>query len=437
MRCHHLVYNTKLASNWLGATRNNTMATEAAAAAAPNPIDEDVEMTEAGATEDPAEEELYPPLIIPVTSSNNSSSLFVEIFPEELPDIASSTILQVLKDEDAELNTWADAALLYMQQNQSRESSTILQAACDHPDGNAQQKVRVLASAGIALLTQAQASQSTAPGGMNKRPGGDPKDEFRSMADDRFTHASKVDTLFPMTWIGRGMLNLSLTRLDQARFFFDTTLKHCGAVLPALLGMAAVLYGEKDYKGAQEMYARAIRLYPAKSGASTRVGFGLACYRLGQVDRAKATFARALEMDPESVEAMVGAAILDMASLDETSQDFGSRAEKAIKMISMANLLDHSNAMVQNHLANHYFWKWTPVTGTVEVTEGSNIIKASQIMPLDAGECVRIGTDFETYVIEDTDTAGEDDNDEDSTSFRLRDAWKDPSTGKHFGRVAE
>jgi tetratricopeptide (TPR) repeat protein len=53
--------------------------------------------------------------------------------------------------------------------------------------------------------------------------------------------------------------------------------------LPALLGMAAVLMGEKDYKGAQEMYAKAIRLYPEQSGAAARVGFGLSCYRLGQV----------------------------------------------------------------------------------------------------------------------------------------------------------
>lgn len=392
--------------------------------ASPNPADPDadgdVEMPEA----DAEEEELYPSLIIPVTSSNKSSNLFVEIFPEELPDVAASTILQVLKDEDAELNTWADAALMYMQQRQSRESSTILQAACDISEGIPQQKVRILASAGIALLAEAQQSQSAAPGG-SKRPGADPKDELRSMADNRFTHASKVDTLFPMTWCGRGMLNLSAARLDQARFFFDTTLKQCGPVLPALLGMAAVLYGENDFKGAQEMYAKAMRLYPIKSGASTRVGFGLSSYRLGQVDRAKAAFARALEMDRENVEAMVGAAILDMASLDETSQDFGSRAEKAIKMISMANLLDHSNAMVQNHLANHYFWKWTPVTGTVEMTQGSKLVKGSQIMPLDAGERVRIGTDFETYVTEDT--AGEDD--EDSTSFRIRDPWKEPTTG--------
>ena len=408
------------------AASNNGNNSNAHSQQPPNHV-EDVEMTDA----EEQEEELYPSLIIPIKSSSSSSSSstqgqFVEIFPEEIPGIQSSTILQVLKDEQADLNTWADAALLYMQQQKSRESSTILQAACDHPEGNAEQRVRILASAGIALLTQAQQSQSTAPGGTG-RPGGD-QEELRSMADNRFTHASKLDTLFPMTWIGRGMLNLSAARLDQARFFFDTTLKQCGPVLPALLGMAAVLYGEKDCRGSQEMYAKAMRLYPQKSGASTRVGFGLACYRLGQVDRAKAAFARALDIDPENVEAMVGAAVLDMASLDETSQDFGSRAEKAIKMISMANLLDHSNAMVQNHLANHYFWKWTPVTGTVEMTQGSTLVKGSQIIPLDAGERVRIGTDFETLVTEDS--AGEDDDEEEGTSFRIRDPWKEASTSK-------
>ena len=128
-------------------------------------------------------------------------------------------------------------------------------------------------------------------------------------------------------------------------------------------------------------------------------------------------------MDPENVNAMVGAAVLDMAGLDETSRDFNQMMEKAIKMMSMANLLDHSNAMVQNHLANHYFWKWTPVTGTVEVTQGSNVVKGSQTMPLDPGERIRIGPDFETYVAEDSD-----DLDDEGTNFRMRDVWKGAST---------
>lgn len=131
-------------------------------------------------------------------------------------------------------------------------------------------------------------------------------------------------------------------------------------------------------------------------------------------------------MDPENVEAMVGSAVLDMASLDETSSEFNSIMEKAIKMMSMANLLDHSNAMVQNHLANHYFWKWTPVSGSVEVQQGSTLVRASQPIPLDPGERIRIGTDFETYVAEYMD----DDDDDEGKSFQMRDPWKDPTTSK-------
>lgn len=353
-------------------------------------------------------------LMIPITSSTTEKGLYIEIFPEEMPDTPSSTLLQVLKDENAPLHVWADAALLYIQHKQhAREASAILQAACERMDGTVEERVRLFASAGIAHLTQADQSMD--------RSESDPKEELRSLADNRFTHSSTADNLYPMTWMGKGMLNLSAGRLEQAKFFFDTTLKECGRVLPALLGLAAVMYLEKNYEGAQGMYAEAMRLYPRKSGAATRVGFGLACYRLGQVDRAKAAFARALEIDPENVDAMVGSAVLDMASLDETSVGFNSQMEKAIKMMSMANLLDHSNAMVQNHLANHYFWKWTPLSGTAQMVQGSNVVHASQPIPLEEGERIRIGTDFETSVAEYGD-------DEEENTFRMKDPWTGPST---------
>jgi RNA polymerase-associated protein CTR9 len=135
-------------------------------------------------------------------------------------------------------------------------------------------------------------------------------------------------------------------------------------------------------------------------------------------------------MDPDNVDAMVGSVILDMASLDDTSRDYRNRMESAIKTMSLANLLDHSNAMVQNHLANHYFWKWTPVSGTVELTQGSKIVKGSQPIPLDPNERIRIGTDFETNVAEDMG-ADDDEDDEDAinTTFQMKDAWQGPSTG--------
>ena len=264
----------------------------------------------------------------------------------------------------------------------------------------------------------------------------DQKEELRVLADTRFTKADNINQVNPMTWIGRGMLNLAQNRLDQARFFFENlTLRECGEILPALLGMAAVKYMEKDYAGALELYGRAIAKYPKQSGSATRVGFGMACYRLGQIDRAKAAFRRAHELDSTNVEALVGIAILEMSSLDPDVLDpreYRSKSENVIKMISMANLVDPTNAMVQNHLANHYFWKWTPVPGMVSVERGSNVVRGSMASSLEGGDRIRIGHEFETVV------ALDDEEEDDGmmmmlgseNMFRIKDAWKSDSACK-------
>ena len=235
-------------------------------------------------------EDEAPSLIIPIKSSGKDGDQFIEIFPEEISETKSSSILQVLKDEDADLSVWANSALQYIQHKQhAQDAAQILEAGCERAEkGTKEDRVRIFAAAGIAHLTAAQEGGGGGGGGgggntATKQANLDLREELTSKADNRFTLSSKVDNLYPMTWMGRGMLNLSANRLEQARFFFDTTLKECGKVLPALLGLAAVCYLENNYEAAQNMYAEAIRLYPSKSGASTRVGFGLACYRLGQV----------------------------------------------------------------------------------------------------------------------------------------------------------
>jgi len=407
-------------------------------------------------------------LIIPVTTStngnnyiaskngegsnggNSSSGLFVEIFPEEMPSIRPTTLSNVLRDERAPLTTWCDASLLYMKSKREKEGCELLTSAVDSDDvmsgSNTNDRLRVLASAGIAAL--AQANRPITAGGESssedanvgaasnllenlleatksaEKADEDSKEELRALADARFTKADNINQVNPMTWIGKGMLNLAQNRLDQARFFFDNlTLRECGEILPALIGMAAVKYLEKDYAGARDLYGRAMKKYPKKSGAATRVGFGMACYRLNQIDRAKAAFRRAHDLDPENVEALVGIAILEMGSLDSDVLDpreYRSRAENVIKMISMANLVDHTNAMVQNHLANHYFWKWTPVPGMVSVERGSCVVKGNMASSLEGGERIRIGHNFETLVVVvDGEESGDDEN-----TFRIKDNWK-------------
>lgn len=393
-------------------------------------------------------------LCIPITSSTTSDDnhLFVEVFADELADTSANTLLQVLKDEKADAKVYGDAGLLYMQQHLARESLLLLQEACDQllssgvasANATVQDRVRLLACTGIAYLASASSSLLKSSGGSLGKTN-DALDESRQQADLKFTQAGKVDTVFPITWMGRGMLNLALEKHDVARFFFQTTLDQCGPVLPALLGMGAVMYGQGQYREALQQYDKAIRTYPQQSGAPARVGLGMCCYQLGQVDRAKAAFTRALTMDKENVPAIVGAAVLDMAAADESldARDAAQRTERAMKLLGMANLLQSrgqgvglgggSSSMVQNHLANHYFHKWTPVTGTVTMEQGSNIVQGSQqqSLPLEAGELIRIGTGFETTVVEEDMDDEDEDNDESAgKKFKLAHTWKEPSASK-------
>ena len=57
---------------------------------------------------------------------------------------------------------------------------------------------------------------------------------------------------------------------------------------------------------APQHYSDAIKFFPEASGPPARVALGLAAYKLGQIDRAKACFDRAIEMDGGITEAVVG-----------------------------------------------------------------------------------------------------------------------------------
>jgi tetratricopeptide (TPR) repeat protein len=93
--------------------------------------------------------------------------------------------------------------------------------------------------------------------------------------------------------------------LDRARYYFMAAKKE-GDSLPCHLGLGAVNYLDGKYKDSAGNYARAISLFPEESGAPARVALGLACYKLGQIDRAKACFDRAIEMDAGLTEGVVG-----------------------------------------------------------------------------------------------------------------------------------
>ena len=73
--------------------------------------------------------------------------------------------------------------------------------------------------------------------------------------------------------------------------------------------------------------------------------------KLGNADKARLAFERALELDSKCVGALVGLAILDL-NLQEADS-----IRNGVQLLSRAYTIDSSNPMVLNHLANHFFFK--------------------------------------------------------------------------------
>jgi tetratricopeptide (TPR) repeat protein len=73
--------------------------------------------------------------------------------------------------------------------------------------------------------------------------------------------------------------------------------------------------------------------------------------KLGNADKARLAFERALDLDPKCVGALVGMAILEL-NLQESDS-----IRNGVQLLSRAYAVDSSNPMVLNHLANHFFFK--------------------------------------------------------------------------------
>jgi hypothetical protein len=127
------------------------------AGAAPAPVVGEVE-------QHGLEEEEDDSLCIPITSSAKAveKGLFVEVFADELAQTPSTTIVQVLRDEKADVSLWADAALVYMQRKCPRDSLSVIEEANQVYTDDKNKKVRLLAANGIAHLAVQQRNQAGA-----------------------------------------------------------------------------------------------------------------------------------------------------------------------------------------------------------------------------------------------------------------------------------
>ena len=186
----------------------------------------------------------------------------------------------------------------------------------------------------------------------NKEKKSEKKRELFTKATFLYTTADKIIMYNPRHLLGRAFFCLyEGDKMEQANAQFDFVINQEPNNIPSLLGKGCIAYNKKDYRGALAFYKKALRTNPRCFSASIRLGLGLCFWKLGNENKARDAFNRALELDSNCVGALVGQAILDLnAQKRETIQE-------GVKKLSRAYTIDSSNPMVLNHLANHFFFK--------------------------------------------------------------------------------
>ncbi len=96
------------------------------------------------------------------------------------------------------------------------------------------------------------------------------------------------------------------------------------------------------------------------SSDSVRLGMGICFMRLGNTDKARLAFERALQLNSRCVGALVGLAIVELNSKGHDS------IKKGVELLSKAYTIDSTNPMVLNHLANHFFFKKVHLLYSIE-----------------------------------------------------------------------
>ena len=267
----------------------------------------------------------------------------IELDAGQLPE--GDEVLTILRQEEAPLHLWVTVAVQYFKQSNAADFVKILEASRTEASLNYRdfQKDQMRALDTLAAYYVRQA---------NSEKNKDRKKELFTKATLLYTTADKIIMYDQNHLLGRAYFCLleEGDKMDQADAQFNFVLNQSPNSIPSLLGKACIAFNKKDYKGALTFYKKALRTNP-QCPADVRLGMGHCFLKLGNPDKARLAFERALDLDGNCVGALVGLAILELNNKQPESIRSG------VQMLSRAYTIDPTNPMVLNHLANHFFFK--------------------------------------------------------------------------------
>ncbi|UXI19272.1 hypothetical protein NH340_JMT05215 [Sarcoptes scabiei] len=266
----------------------------------------------------------------------------IELDLENLPE--TKEVLQILQSESPPLNIWIQLALAYYKQKKEEEFVQILECSRTDASLNYKDYERDQMKALDTL-----AAYYVAKG--NKEKTRERKRELYTKATVLYTNADKIIMYDTNHLVGRAHFCLAEgEKIDHADSQFGFVLNQFPNNIPSLLGKACINFNKKDYKTALTFYRKCLRVKP-DCPANVRLGMGHCFYKLGQMEKAKLAFERALQLDSQCVGALVALAIMDLNKKTPES------IRNGVHMLSLAYTIDPTHPMVLNHLADHFFFK--------------------------------------------------------------------------------
>lgn len=266
----------------------------------------------------------------------------IELDINSLPD--GEEVVGILTQEVAPLSVWINIAIAYYKKKNYDDFEKVLEEAKQnvtsltpyHEDDFLQL---------LDMLANYCGKKASKESNKEKRA------QLIARAATLFTSADRIAMYDQKHLLGRAFYFIyEGEKWSHADSQLNFVLNQGNPCVQAYLGKACIAFNKREYKNALAFYRKALRLQPNCS-PSVRLGIGHCFARLGNMQKARLAFQRALDLDPDSVEALVGLAILD---LNEKTQE---SIKQGVQRLSRAYNLDPTNPMVLNHLADHFFYK--------------------------------------------------------------------------------
>ncbi|KAL4539716.1 hypothetical protein Ndes2437B_g01927 [Nannochloris sp. 'desiccata'] len=231
-------------------------------------------------------------------------------------------IISILRREDVDLKFWLECGRALLSQGLVEAYAKLLKSLIDEAARSRSRHdtfIHVQALCSLANLRQQQARLSE---DLEK------KRLLFAEANKLYFDAQKVDHQEILPHLGLGELSLSKGDTDLARKEFETASKgKCNGQqsIAGTLALGRLYFSTGNFSQALRYFCSALRTFP-NCPPEVRLGIA-ACYlRLGEVPKAEAAYRRVLELDPGSIQALLGLAVMELAvGASAESTQHGSR----------------------------------------------------------------------------------------------------------------